>query len=48
MEVLYTELNERVKAATSSHSTIGKFLQYIYIYIYIYSVLMAKSHQKIR
>ena len=41
-EALYAELNKRVKAATSSYSATGEFLQYIY------SVLVAKNHQKIR
>ena len=41
-EALYAELNERMKAATSSYSATGDFLQYIY------SVLVAKNHQKIR
>ena len=41
-DTLYTELNERVEAATSSYSATGEFLQYIY------SVLVAKNHQKIR
>ena len=40
-EALYTELNERVTAATSSYSATGEFLHYIY------SVLVAKNHQKI-
>ena len=40
-EDLYTELNKRVKAATSSFSATGDFLQYIY------SVLVAKNHQNI-
>ena len=37
-EALYVELNERAEAVTSSHSTAGDFLQYIY------SVLVAKNH----
>ena len=40
-EAFYAELNERVEAATSSHSATGEFLQYIY------SVLVAKNRQKI-
>ena len=40
-EALYTELNERVEAATSSYSATVEFLHYIY------SVLVAKNHQKI-
>ena len=39
---LYTELNERVEATTSSYSATIEILQYIY------SVLVAKNHQKIR
>ena len=42
MEAFYTELNERVEAATSSHSVTTDFLQYIDI------VLVAKNHQKIQ
>ena len=41
-EALYAEHSERAEAATSSYSTAGDFLQYIY------SVLVAKNHQKIR
>ena len=41
-EALYVKPNERVEAATSSYSTTGEFLQYVY------SVLVAKNHQKIR
>ena len=41
-EVLSAELNESAEAATSSYTAAGNFLQYIY------SVIMAKSHQKIR
>ena len=41
-EALYTELNERVEAATSRYSETGNFLQNIY------SVLVAKNHQKVR
>ena len=37
-EALYLELKERAEAVTSSHSTAGDFLQYIY------SVLVAKNH----
>ena len=40
-EDLYAELNKRAKAATSSFSATGDFLQYIY------SVLVTKNHQKI-
>ena len=42
MEALYTDLNERAKAATSSYSVTGNFLQYIY------SVTVSKNHQKQR
>ena len=42
MEALYTELNERVDAATSSYSSTGEFLQYIYF------MLPAKNYMKIR
>ena len=42
MEALYTDLNERAKAATSSYSVTGNFLQYIY------SVTVSKNHQKHR
>ena len=38
-EVLYSELNEKAGAATSSYSATSNFLQYIY------SVLVAKNHQ---
>ena len=41
-EALYTELIEKAEAATSSHSAVGDFLQYLY------SVLVAIYHQKIR
>ena len=41
-EALYAEPNERVEATTSSYSTTGEFLRYIY------SVSVAKNHQKIR
>ena len=41
-EALYAELTERPKAATSSYSATGDFLQYVY------SVLVTKNHQKIR
>ena len=41
MEVLYAELNKRVKAATSSYSVTGNFLQYIY------SVPVTKGPQNI-
>ena len=39
---LYAELHKRAKAAISSDSATGDFLQYIY------SVLVAKNHQKIQ
>ena len=39
---LYAELNKRVKAATSSYSVTGNFLQYIY------SVPVTKNPQNIR
>ena len=42
MEALYTDLNERAKAATSSYSVTGNFLQYIY------SVTVSKNYQKQR
>ena len=38
-EALHAELNETLEAATSSYSTTGDFLRYIY------SVLVAKNHQ---
>ena len=41
-EVLYAEINERVKGATSSYSAAGGFLQYVY------SVLVAENYQKIQ
>ena len=41
MEFLYTELNERAEAATSSYSVTGKSLQYIY------SVPVSKNHRNI-
>ena len=41
-KALYEELNERAEAVTSSYSTSTNFLQYIY------SVLVTKTHQKIR
>ena len=41
-EALYVEPNERVEATTSSYSTTGEFLRYIY------SVSVAKNHQRIR
>ena len=40
-EASFTELNERVEAATSSYSVTGKYLEYIY------SVLVVKNHEKI-
>ena len=42
MEALYTDFNERAKAAASSYSVTGSFLQYIY------SVTVSKNHQKHR
>ena len=42
VEALYTDLNERAEAATSSYSLRGDFLQYIY------SVTVSKNHQKHR
>ena len=42
MEASYAEFNERVKAATSSYSGTGEFLQYIY------SAIVTKNHQNIR
>ena len=41
-EALFTELNERVEAATSSYSATGEFLQYIY------SMFVDKNYQTIR
>ena len=41
-EVLYTELNERAEAATSSYSETGDSLQCIY------SVPVSKNHWNIR
>ena len=41
-EVLYGELNERLKAAISSYSVIDDLL------LYIYSVSVTKNHQNIR
>ena len=41
-EALYPELNERAKAATSSYSVTGDFLQYIF------SVPVTKNPQNIR
>ena len=41
MNVLYTELNKRAEAATSSYSAAADFSQCIY------SVLETKNHQKI-
>ena len=41
-EVLYAELNERLKAAISSYSVIDDLL------LYIYSVSVTKNHQNIR
>ena len=41
-KLLYVEPNERAKAATSSYSAAGEFLQYIYF------VLVAKNHRKIQ
>ena len=45
-EALHAELNERVKAATSSYSATSFFA--IEFLQYIYSVLVAKNHQKIQ
>ena len=42
MDVLYAELNERAKAATSSFSVTGDSLQYIY------SFPVSKNHRNIR
>ena len=42
VDILWAELNERVEAVTSSHSTTGNILQCIY------SVLVAKNHQRFR
>ena len=42
MNVLYAELNKRVKAATSSYSVNGNSLQHIY------SVPVTKHHQNIQ
>ena len=41
MEALYSELNQKMEAATNSYSPTGNFLQYVY------SVLVTKNHQKI-
>ena len=41
-QALYVEFNEEVEAATNSYYAKGDFLQYAY------SVLVAKSHNKIR
>ena len=41
-EALYAELNEKAEATTSSYSATDDFFQYSY------SVLVAKTHQKIR
>ena len=41
-EVLYAELNGRLKAAISSYSVIDDLL------LYIYSVSVTKNHQNIR
>ena len=41
-EVLYAELNERLKAAISSYSVIDDLL------LYIYYVSVTKNHQNIR
>ena len=41
-EALFTELNLRVQAVTSSYSATGEFFQYIY------SMLVDKNHQTIR
>ena len=40
MEALYAELNERAEAATSSYSSTGDFLRYIY------SLPVIENHQK--
>ena len=42
MEVLYTELNKRAEAATSSYSVTGDSLQHIH------SVPVSKNHWNIR
>ena len=42
MEALYTDFNERAKAAASSYSVTGSFLQYIHY------VTVSKNHQKQR
>ena len=41
MEALYSELNQKMEAATNSYSPTDNFLQYVY------SVLVTKNHQKI-
>ena len=41
-EALYAELNEIAEAATSSYSSTGDFLQYIYCFLYYFILTIIK------